>query len=214
METLITRTDDSNAGNWQWLSCVAFFSQFYRCYSPVAHGRGWDKHGAFVRRYVPELQHYSDAYVYEPWKAPIADQKAWGCVVKGDGGAGAGSLHEDVVRRDGEYHVYPKPMFDFAERREVCIKAMKKAYAVGLYGNDKRVLDGSWRGLFEDDAEGPTEGSAGPPGAMGDGEGVDEDDGELKRKPEKKTDPVVGQKRRANARGQMTLDNLVKKVKK
>jgi cryptochrome len=26
---------------------------------------------------------------------------------------------------------------------------MKKAYKVGLYGDDPRVLDGSWKGLFE-----------------------------------------------------------------
>lgn len=34
-------------------------------------------------------------------------------------------------------------MFDFAERREICIQAIKNAYDIGLYGNDPRVLDGS-----------------------------------------------------------------------
>jgi len=48
-------------------------------------------------------------------------------------------------------------MFDFAERRTVCLDGMKKAYKVGLYGNDPKVIDETWRELFDDDAEGPTE---------------------------------------------------------
>ena len=43
---------------------------------------------------------------------------------------------------------------------------MKKAYGIGLYGNDKKVLDGTWRKMFDDEAEGPTDGVEGPPGAM------------------------------------------------
>jgi cryptochrome len=49
-------------------------------------------------------------------------------------------------------------MFDFAERRAICLEGMKKAYAVGLYGDDQRVIDGTWRALFPDGTEGPTEG--------------------------------------------------------
>ena len=57
-------------------------------------------------------------------------------------------------------------MFDFPTRRDICLEGMKKAYDAGLYGNDPKVLDGSWRALFDDDAEGPTEGSTGPPGGQ------------------------------------------------
>lgn len=149
---LIDHEPACNIGNWQWLSCTAFFAQFYRCYSPTAFPAKWDREGAFVRRYVPELEKFSAMYIYEPWKAPIADQKKWRCLIKGDGGA---------QEMDG-YKVYPKPMFDFSERREVCIQGMKNAYAVGLYGNDPKVLDGSWRKLFDDDAAGPTHGAKGP----------------------------------------------------
>ncbi len=31
---------------------------------------------------------------------------------------------------------------------------MKQAYEVGLHGNDERVLDGSWRELFEGNDDG------------------------------------------------------------
>jgi hypothetical protein len=77
---------------------------------------------------------------------------------------------------------YPKPMFDFAERREICIQAMKNTYDIGLYGNDPRVLDGSWRKLFEDDAEGPTKGKKGLPAAAVEDEEVSHVDTTGKRR--------------------------------
>lgn len=144
-EWLIDHETASNAGNWQWLSCTAFFAQFYRCYSPVAFPQRWDKDGNFVRRYVPELAALDKKYIYEPWKAPIQDQRKAGVRISGNG-------------EEEEEGVYPKPMFDFAERRTVCLDGMKKAYRVGLYGDDPKVVDGSWRELFDDAAEGPTEG--------------------------------------------------------
>lgn len=145
-EWLIDHETACNAGNWQWLSCTAFFAQFYRCYSPVAFPKKWDKEGKFVKRYVPELKWLDAKYIYEPWKAPIAEQKKAGVRIQGNG-----SKEQDAV--------YPKPMFDFNERRNVCMDGMKKAYTLGLYGNDPKVIDGTWRKLFDDDAEGPTEGS-------------------------------------------------------
>lgn len=147
-----------------------------------------------MRRYVPELKNYSDKYIYEPWKAPIADQKKWGCVIKGDGGYAESNekngaepeADEDrltslkiaqegeVAEGEGEMMLYPKPMFDFARQREICISGLKSAYHIGLHGNSPKVLDGTWRELFDDDAEGPTEGKGGPPGAMIGDDGDDE----------------------------------------
>lgn len=144
-EWLIDHETACNAGNWQWLSCSAFYSMFYRMYSPIAFGQKWDKEGKFVRKYVPELAKLPTKYIYEPWKAPLQDQKKAGVAIKGDG-------------KEVEKGVYPKPMFDFPERRTICLDAMKGAYHVGLYGNDSKVVDGSWRKLFDDSAEGPTEG--------------------------------------------------------
>ncbi|KAG6065764.1 hypothetical protein E4U32_006946 [Claviceps aff. humidiphila group G2b] len=137
-ELLLDHEPACNAGNWQWLSCTAFFSQYFRCYSPVAFGQKWDKNGDLIRKWVPELRHLNAKYIYEPWKAPLLDQNKAGVRIKGDG-------LTDV--QDG---TYPKPMFDFNERRDVCIAAMKTAYQVGLHGNDERVLNGSWRELFPD----------------------------------------------------------------
>ncbi|OCL06457.1 Cryptochrome/photolyase FAD-binding domain-containing protein [Glonium stellatum] len=205
-EWLIDHEAACNIGNWQWLACAAFYSQFYRCYSPVAFPQKWDKEGRFVRRYVPELEHYDQKYIYEPWKAPIADQKKWGCLIKGDALGG-----------DEKFKIYPKPMFDFAKRREICISAIKNAYKVGLYGNDPKVLDGSWWKLFDDRAEGPTDGKRGPPGVTIEHENAAGDECHLEdsRLPKparvENMNTMSGQKRSA---GQSTLDALVKRLKR
>lgn len=156
-ELLLDHEAACNDGNWQWLSCTAFFAQFYRCYSPVAFGKKWDPEGAYVRRYVPELANVDKKFIYEPHKAPIADQKKAGVRVEGDGSK---AENEDGLK------LYPKPMFDFNVQREVCIQGMKAAYAAGLYGNDPRVLDGTWKAAFDDAGEGPTEGKQGGPGGL------------------------------------------------
>ncbi|KAM0436950.1 hypothetical protein ACHAPT_002665 [Fusarium lateritium] len=135
-EWLIDHEPACNAGNWQWLSCTAFFSQYFRCYSPISFGQKWDKEGNFIRRYVPELKNMDAKYIYEPWKTPLPDQKKAGVRVKGDG------------LNDVQEGTYPKPMFDFPKRRDACLAAMKTAYRVGLHGNDDKVLDGTWRELF------------------------------------------------------------------
>lgn len=129
-----------NIGNWQWLSCTAFYAMFYRCYSPVAFGKKWDPEGNFIKRYCPELANFDKKHIYEPWKAPIADQKKWGCRVTGDGSPSS--------RSDDTEDTYPKPMFDFDERRQKCMDGMKHAYDVGFHGNDAKVRDGSWKAEF------------------------------------------------------------------
>jgi cryptochrome len=138
-EWLLDHEVACNAGNWQWLSCTAFFSQYFRMYSPIAFGQKWDPEGTFVRKYVPELGKFDKKYIYEPWKATIPDQKKWGCLVKGDGSF-----------KDDKLDVYPKPLFDFGERRQYCLTKMKEAYDIGLHGDDDRVMNGTWKDVFED----------------------------------------------------------------
>ncbi|KNE59778.1 hypothetical protein AMAG_05242 [Allomyces macrogynus ATCC 38327] len=70
-----------NRGNWMWLSASAFFHQYFRVYSPVKWGQSWDSEGVFIRKYLPVLRKMPKQYIYEPWKAPIAVQRAAGCVV-------------------------------------------------------------------------------------------------------------------------------------
>ena len=115
-----------------------------------------------MKRYVPELARYSRKYIYEPWTAPIADQKSWGCRITGDGNveaemndtAKAGGAEETskaaATTSLQKLKTYPKPMFDFPERREICIESIKKAYKFKLHGADPDVLNGTWMKLFDD----------------------------------------------------------------
>ncbi|KAK5072031.1 hypothetical protein LTS08_000871 [Lithohypha guttulata] len=138
-EWLIDHETACNVGNWMWLSCTAFFSQFTRVYSPIAFGKKWDPEGHFVRKYVPELKNFDSKYIYEPNKAPIADQKRWGCQITGDG----------IDTGTEEMAKYPKPMFDFSEMRSFCLDKMKEAYGAHLYGDDPKVLSGEWKKIFD-----------------------------------------------------------------
>lgn len=108
-EELLLDADWSlNAGNWMWLSASAFFHQYYRVYSPVAFGKKTDKSGEYIRKWLPQLKKFPDQYIYEPWRAPLAVQKAAGCVIGVD---------------------YPKPIVDHDVISKKNIARMKEAYA-------------------------------------------------------------------------------------
>ncbi|PWI74684.1 hypothetical protein PCL_07998 [Purpureocillium lilacinum] len=186
-EWLLDHEPACNIGNWQWLSCTAFFSQYYRCYSPISFGQKWDKNGDFIRRWVPELKDLNAKYIYEPWKAPIQDQKKAGVRVTGDGGS------------SDDKGTYPKPMFDFSHRRNVCLSAMKTAYDVGLHGNDEKVLDGRWRELFPSPDQSEVRGEC------------ESDDGERADEGDEGPDAETGDKRRHSKDG---TDGAAKKQKK
>ncbi|KAI7226983.1 Cryptochrome/photolyase FAD-binding domain-containing protein [Hortaea werneckii] len=210
-ELLIDHETACNSGNWQWLACTAFYAQFYRCYSPIAFGKKWDDNGEYIRKYVPELKDLPKKYIFEPHKAPIQDQKKAGVVVQGDGSQ----------KKEGELMTYPKPMLDFNEAREVCIQGMKTGYHVGLYGNSPKVLDGTWKQLFDDAAEGPTEGKQGGPGGLmtfEDADGADEADQHQPTSPQKGKGGAAGSpskptrgRKREHSQGTLDFSKSAKK---
>ena len=79
-----------------------------KVYSPIAFGKKYDPDGNFVKKYLPQLKHYPRKYIYEPWKAPIADQKKWKCVVGED---------------------YPRPIVDHDEASKECKDSLKAWFA-------------------------------------------------------------------------------------
>ncbi|POS85511.1 Cryptochrome/photolyase FAD-binding domain-containing protein [Erysiphe pulchra] len=185
-EWLLDHEPACNAGNWQWLSCTAFFTQFFRCYSPIAFPQKYDKNGDFVRRYVPELKMLDKKYIYEPWKAPLPDLKKAGLKLQDN--------WDDLAEG-----AYVKPMFDFNEQRNICMEGMKKAYKIGLYGDNPCVIDGTWENLFGSGGGGKKE-----EGALKE----DECDGERlkdKSKVESKDKKITNVARKKRA--QTTLEN-------
>ncbi|KAK5682261.1 hypothetical protein LTS10_005387 [Elasticomyces elasticus] len=164
---------------------------FYRCYSPVAFGKKWDDNGDYIRKYVPELKDLPKKYIYEPHKAPLKDQREAGVMIKGDGS-------------EADYNgipAYPKPMFDFPTQRDICLEGMKNAFKVGLHGDHPKVLDGTWKALFPDDAEGPTEGSVGGPGGL---TSFDEDEGECHHSDDHEERPTAATPKRSSGRSKVS----------
>ncbi|EFX85418.1 DNA photolyase 1 [Daphnia pulex] len=96
-----------NAGNWMWLSASAFFHSYFRVYSPVAFGKKTDKHGDYIKKYLPVLKKFPTEYIYEPWKAPLSVQQTAGCIIGKD---------------------YPKRIVDHDVVMKENLAKMKKAY--------------------------------------------------------------------------------------
>ncbi|KAK9790587.1 hypothetical protein WJX73_008051 [Symbiochloris irregularis] len=96
-----------NNGNWMWLSASAFFSQFFRVYSPITFGKKYDKQGKFIKHFLPVLKDMPDKYIYEPWTAPEEVQKKAKCIIGKD---------------------YPKPVVEHATKHKDNLNRMKSAY--------------------------------------------------------------------------------------
>jgi len=97
-----------NNGNWMWLSASAFFSQYFRVYSPISFGKQYDKNGDYIRKYVPALKDMPAKYIYEPWTAPITVQEKANCIVGRD---------------------YPKPIVEHSSISKINMQKMKEAYS-------------------------------------------------------------------------------------
>ncbi|KAF3930647.1 Cryptochrome-1 [Dactylella cylindrospora] len=187
-EWLLDHEISCNAGNWQWLSCAAFFSQYMRVYSPIAFPQKTDKEGKYVRHFIPQLKDFPEKYIYEPWKCPIADQRAAGCIIGKD---------------------YPKPMFDWKERREICLRGMKAAYEAGFYGSSEEVINGTANEVIKTRFGGDIGGSISS-------EGVQDKEGNDEVGDDDASGSVETQKRSTKSsvkRGQTTLDGVVTRKK-
>jgi deoxyribodipyrimidine photo-lyase len=61
----------SNNGGWQWAAGTGTDAQpFFRIFNPVLQGQRFDPEGAYVRRWVPELERMPARWIHRPWEAP------------------------------------------------------------------------------------------------------------------------------------------------
>lgn len=71
-DTLTDADYANNSQNWQWIAGTGFDSQpFYRIMAPLTQS---EKFAAadYIRRWVPELAHLSDADIHDPWGKGVA----------------------------------------------------------------------------------------------------------------------------------------------
>lgn len=70
MEQLADGDVASNSHGWQWTAgCGTDPAPYFRIFNPVTQGMNFDPHGAYVREFVPELDHLKGNSVHEPWKS-------------------------------------------------------------------------------------------------------------------------------------------------
>ncbi|MGC5364698.1 cryptochrome/photolyase family protein [Streptomyces sp. DT24] len=74
LELLVDGDLANNQLNWQWAAGTGTDTRPNRVLNPVAQGRRFDRHGDYVRRWVPELAEVRGAVVHEPWKLPARDR--------------------------------------------------------------------------------------------------------------------------------------------
>ena len=104
-DTLVCADLASNAAGWQWIAGCGIDSQpFFRVFNPVSQGDTWDKAGAYVREWVPEIAALPDKYLHAPWTAP-ADILAKAGITLGT--------------------TYPKPLVDLGESRQRALDVYK-----------------------------------------------------------------------------------------
>ena len=92
----------NNNGGWQWSAgCGADAQPYFRVFNPVTQGEKFDRSGAYVRQWVPELAPLPDVYLHAPWDAPREVLAAAGIVLGRD---------------------YPRPIVDHQTARERFLK--------------------------------------------------------------------------------------------
>ncbi len=72
-DTLVDADLASNTLGWQWTAgCGADAAPYFRVFNPTTQGEKFDPHGAYIRKYLPELAKLPDSYIHRPHEAPAA----------------------------------------------------------------------------------------------------------------------------------------------
>ena len=80
----------SNTGNWQWVAGTGADTRPNRVFNPTRQARRFDPDGAYVRRWVRELEGVDGPDVHEPWRLGHLRPAAYASPIVD---------HEEAVRR-------------------------------------------------------------------------------------------------------------------
>lgn len=84
-DTLVDADLANNAASWQWVAgCGADAAPFFRIFNPVTQSQKFDSSGEYIRRWVPEVQQFSDKDIHTPWRSSQEIQTKAGCVIGKD----------------------------------------------------------------------------------------------------------------------------------
>lgn len=102
-DTLVDADLANNVCGWQWVAgSGADAAPYFRIFNPTLQSRKFDKEGAYLRRWLPELAALPDKHIHEPSAAP-----------------------ETVLREAGVTlgESYPRPLVEHAAARESALAA-------------------------------------------------------------------------------------------
>lgn len=104
-ECLVDADLGNNSASWQWVAgCGADAAPYFRVFNPVLQGEKFDRQGVYTRKFVPELAHLPDTFLFKPWTAPETVLKKAGIVLG---------------------TTYPRPLVDLASSRLEALEAYK-----------------------------------------------------------------------------------------
>ena len=107
MQQLVDGDPAANNGGWQWTAGVGTdAAPYFRVFNPVLQGQRFDPAGAYVRRWVPELENVPSKFIHQPWEMPADVQHASGCIIGQD---------------------YPTPIVNHVEARGRVLSAYRRA---------------------------------------------------------------------------------------
>ncbi len=107
MQHLVDGDLASNNGGWQWTAGTGTdAAPYFRIFNPTLQAKKSDPQGAYIRRWLAELEGVPDQYIHEPWRMPEEVQKEAGC-------------------RIGQE--YPAPIVDHAQARQRALATYKQA---------------------------------------------------------------------------------------
>jgi deoxyribodipyrimidine photo-lyase len=88
----------SNVGGWQWAASTGCDAQpWFRIFNPTTQSQKFDRQGAFIRQYLPQLSRLDARDIHAPWLVPADELAACGIVLGRD---------------------YPAPIVDHAQARQ------------------------------------------------------------------------------------------------
>jgi len=118
-DTLVDADLANNSLGWQWTAgCGADAAPYFRVFNPVLQGERFDPKGAYVRRWVPELNLLPQQWIHKPWQAPET-------LLTG---------HSIVLGKS-----YPLPVVDLALSRKMALDAFS-AMKIGIDGASSTSL--------------------------------------------------------------------------
>jgi len=104
--TLLDADLANNRMGWQWSAGSGVdAAPYFRIFNPVAQGQRFDKGGAYVRRWLPELARLPAKWLHQPWEAPAPVLRQAGVV-----------LGED----------YPQPLVDLKAGRKRALQVWEQ----------------------------------------------------------------------------------------